>query len=158
MNKLITSYVIWMNLNFSSFEACFGRTINCKRLDVIWHCPLILDRKKDSASLFEKVVMRFDGGANPTSKRKRTTMLNSNHKIIKHKTGLLNLAEELGNVSKACQVMGYSRDTFYRYKQAVDEGGILTEAQVQPWRRKSMMMRLVARLRPHIPLPVRQFA
>ena len=36
-------------------------------------------------------------------------MLHSNDKIIKHKTGLLNLAEELGNVSKACQIMGYSR-------------------------------------------------
>ena len=51
-------------------------------------------------------------------------MLNTNEKIIKHKVGLLNLAEELGNVSKACQVMGLSRDTFYRYKSAVDEGGI----------------------------------
>ena len=38
-------------------------------------------------------------------------MLNTNEKIIKHKVGLLNLAEELGNVSKACQVMGLSRDT-----------------------------------------------
>ena len=51
-------------------------------------------------------------------------MLNTTDKIIKHKTGLLNLAEELGNVSKACQMMGYSRDTFYRYKSAVDEGGV----------------------------------
>ncbi len=51
-------------------------------------------------------------------------MLNTNEKIIKHKVGLLNLAEELGNVSKACQVMGLSRDTFYRYKSAVDEGGV----------------------------------
>lgn len=42
-------------------------------------------------------------------------MLNSNVKIIKHKVGLLNLAEELGNASKACKVMGLSRDTFYRY-------------------------------------------
>jgi len=33
-------------------------------------------------------------------------MLNTSKKIIKHKTGLLNLAEELGNVSKACQVIG----------------------------------------------------
>ncbi len=33
-------------------------------------------------------------------------MLNSNERIIKHKLGLLNLAEELGNVSKACKVMG----------------------------------------------------
>lgn len=51
-------------------------------------------------------------------------MLHSNDHIIKHKLGLLNLAEELGNVSRACQVMGLSRDTFYRYKQAVDEGGV----------------------------------
>ena len=61
-------------------------------------------------------------------------MLNTTDKIIKHKTGLLNLAEELGNVSKACQVMGYSRDTFYRYKAAVDEGGV--EALFERTRRK----------------------
>ncbi len=50
-------------------------------------------------------------------------MLNSNERIIKHKVGLLNLAEELGNVSQACKVMGMSRDTFYRYKAAVEDGG-----------------------------------
>lgn len=44
--------------------------------------------------------------------------------IIKHKVGLLNLAEELNNVSQACKVMGVSRDTFYRYKELVDEGGL----------------------------------
>jgi transposase len=37
---------------------------------------------------------------------------------------LLNLAEELGNVSRACKTMGLSRDTFYRYKAAVETGGI----------------------------------
>ncbi len=51
-------------------------------------------------------------------------MLQSNDKIIKHKVGLLNLAEELGNVSKACQMMGLSRDTLYRYRTAVEEGGV----------------------------------
>lgn len=61
-------------------------------------------------------------------------MLNGNEKIIKHKTGLLNLAQELGNVSKACQIMGMSRDTLYRYKAAVDEGGI--EALMDKNRRK----------------------
>lgn len=61
-------------------------------------------------------------------------MLNSTDKIIKHKVGLLNLADELGNVSKVCQVMGLSRDTFYRYKQAVDEGGV--EALFERTRRK----------------------
>ena len=35
-------------------------------------------------------------------------------KIIKPKLGLLELAKQLGNVSQACKVMGYSRDTFYR--------------------------------------------
>jgi len=53
-------------------------------------------------------------------------VLHSNERIIKHKIGLLNLAEELGNVSKACQLMGLSRDTFYRYKSAVESGGVDT--------------------------------
>lgn len=51
-------------------------------------------------------------------------MLETNAKIIKHKVGLLNLAEELGNVSRACKTMGLSRDTFYRYKAAVESGGV----------------------------------
>lgn len=61
-------------------------------------------------------------------------MLNTTDKIIKHKVGLLNLAEELGNVSKACKVMGLSRDTFYRYRNAVDDGGM--EALLETSRRK----------------------
>lgn len=51
-------------------------------------------------------------------------MIHTTNPIIKHKAGLLNLAEELGNVSKACKVMGVSRDTFYRYQELVEEGGI----------------------------------
>ena len=51
-------------------------------------------------------------------------MVHTNNPIIKHKAGLLNLAEELGNVSKACKVMGVSRDTFYRYQELVDQGGV----------------------------------
>lgn len=51
-------------------------------------------------------------------------MIHTNEKIIKHKVGLLNLAEELGNVSKAYKMMGLSLDTFYRYKSAHDEGGV----------------------------------
>ncbi|AJA73102.1 DNA binding protein [Mannheimia phage vB_MhM_1127AP1] len=51
-------------------------------------------------------------------------MFYSNNPLIKHKTGLLNLAEELGNISQACKVMGMSRDTFYRYQQAVEQGGV----------------------------------
>ncbi len=47
-------------------------------------------------------------------------MIHTNQKIIKHKVGLLNLADELGNISKACKTMGVSRDTFYRYRDAVE--------------------------------------
>jgi molybdenum-dependent DNA-binding transcriptional regulator ModE len=43
--------------------------------------------------------------------------MTTEEKIIKNKVGLLNLAQQLGNVSQACRVMGYSRDSFYRFKQ-----------------------------------------
>ncbi len=61
-------------------------------------------------------------------------MLHGNERIVKHKIGLLNLAEELSNVSRACKIMGLSRDTFYRYKAAVGNGGI--EALIDKSRRK----------------------
>jgi len=49
--------------------------------------------------------------------------MNVETKVIKSMLGLLNLAEELGNVSLACKYLGYSRDTFYRYKDLLSEGG-----------------------------------
>lgn len=57
-----------------------------------------------------------------------------NQPIVKHKLGLLNLAEELGNVSQACKIMGVSRDTFYRYQDAKAQGGV--DALLQKDRRK----------------------
>ncbi len=84
--------------------------------------------------LKEIMVVRFDGGANQDHRNNETTMLNTSDKIIKHKTGLVNLAGELGNMSKACQVMGMSRDTFYRYRSAVEDGGV--ESLFERTRRK----------------------
>lgn len=61
-------------------------------------------------------------------------MQSINEKVVRNKLGLLKLAEELGNVSRACRVMGVSRDTFYRYKEANEQGGV--EALFEKTRRK----------------------
>lgn len=61
-------------------------------------------------------------------------MNQSTHRIIKNKLGVLNLAEELGNIARACKIMGVSRDTFYRYQAAVKAGGV--EALLDVDRRK----------------------
>lgn len=96
---------------FYSIDSAMGYSINKQDIEIRTHC-------KDQFSVyFADRQLCVSEVTEPT----KPSMLDLD---IQKKLKVLQLAEELGNVAEASRITGVSRDTIYRHRRLIKQGGV----------------------------------